>query len=543
MTDQTVAVPSRLLVGCGQDDKILKTLELTLSKGRGLTSADLDQLDKVSDPYSCVLALCCTSEGKVLGLAAALLNTFLGWVSERPLLPAPSQETQDLVFHRFSRQPSPVAMRAAFLAFSLVGKKCYKPAIEQFCLKDGDYKTACEAAVALEMFDWFPVRTFCLPLLLLNKATTMEVYLERSPQAARELVAFLDTFMENNLEKVGHLCSSYPDIAPVGSNRFLNKSLDKMIKKYVEAFSVPTSLIPQTCAKRASADLYYWVKQMFTEDEHSFSLDNWRQFIEKRVGSSQELRHQLINNLFNFDITEAQHWNEVFGFNYFDIQETEGQEDWETETVLLKDKNHNLAVPFKNEVPPLDGDPDEEWNELGENTNLDEDDKDKYYKMKISNDKIVFVNTEDAFKDFLKTLGTEDAVGVDAEFVPPLPYQDQKISLLQVATLYKVFLLDFEVLPNVLTAQDFRDLSTGMFQNPNLVKVGFGLDGDIRLLARTVPCLKSLPEMSRAVLSLDTVRLELTKLLEMEQGGKGLSGFCEAAFGRPLDKLDQVSDW
>ena len=137
----------------------------------------------------------------------------------------------------------------------------------------------------------------------------------------------------------------------------------------------------------------------------------------------------------------------------------------------------------------------------------------------------------------------EDAVGVDAEFVPPLPYQDQRISLLQVATLYKVFLLDFEVLPNVLTAQDFRDLSTGMFQNPNLVKVGFGLDGDIRLLARTVPCLKSLPERSRAVLSLDTVRLELTKLLEMEQGGKGLSGFCEAAFGRPLDKLDQVSDW
>ena len=209
----------------------------------------------------------------------------------------------------------------------------------------------------------------------------------------------------------------------------------------------------------------------------------------------------------------------------------------------MKDKNYNLVVPFKNEVPPLDGDPKEEWNGLSEDTNLNEDDKDKYYKMKISNDKLVFVNTQEAFKDFLKTLTTEDAVGVDAEFVPPLPYQDQKISLLQVATLSNVFLLDLEVLPNILTAQDFSDLSAVMFQNRNLVKVGFGLDGDIRLLAHTVPCLKSLPERSRAVLSLDTVRLELTKLLEMEQGGKGLSGFCEAAFGRPLNKLDQVSDW
>ena len=482
VTGQTVAEPSGPLVGSDQDDQILKTLESKLSKGRGLTSADLDLLDEVSDPYTCVLALCCTREGKVRGLAAALLNTVLGWVSDRPLLAPPSQESQDFVFLRFSRQPSPVAMRAAFLAFSLVKKQCYKPAIMQFCQEDGDYKTACEAAVALEMFDWFPVGTFCLPLLLLNKATTMEIYLEKSPQAARELVAFLDTFMENNLEKVGQLCSSYPDIVPVGSNRFLNKSLDKMIKKYVEAFSVPASLIPQTCAKRASADLYYWVKQMFTEDEHSFSLDNWRHFIEKRVGSSQELRHQLINNLFNFDIAEAQHWNNVFGFSYFDIQETEVQEDWETETVLVKDKNHNLAVPFKNEVPPLDGDPKEEWNGLSEDTNLDEDDKDKYYEMKISNDKLVFVNTQEAFKDFLKTLTTEDAVGVDAEFVPPLPYQDQKISLLQVATLSNVFLLDFEVLPNILTAQDFSDLSAVMFQNRNLVKVGFGLDGDIRLL-------------------------------------------------------------
>ena len=434
-------------------------------------------------------------------------------------------------------------MRAAFLAFSLVGKQCYKPAIEEFCEKDEDYKTACEATVALELFDCFPVRAFCLPLLLLNKATTMEMYLEKSPHAARELVAFLDTFMENNLEKVGQLCSSYPNIVPTGSNRLLNKSLDKMIKKYVEAFSVPASLIPQTCAKRSSADLYYWVKQMFTEDEHSFSLENWRQFIEKRVGSSQELRHQLISNLFNFDIAEAQHWNEVFGFNYFDIQETEDQEDWEEEVILVEDKNHNLADPSKKEVNPVDGDLEDEWNGISEGTNLDELEKDNYYKMKISDDKLVFVNTLEAFEDFLNILRTEDAVGVDAEFVPPLPYHDLKISLLQVATLSNVFLLDFEVLPNILTVQHLKDLTTVMFQNQNLVKVGFGLDGDIRLLARTVPHLNSLPELSRAVLSLDTVRLELTKLLEMDQGGKGLSGFCEAMFGKPLSKLDQVSDW
>ena len=56
-----------------------------------------------------------------------------------------------------------------------------------------------------------------------------------------------------------------------------------------------------------------------------------------KVRDNEALKHQLVNNLFSFDINEAKHWNDVFGFNLFDWQESE-DEDWEEEIENPKEK-------------------------------------------------------------------------------------------------------------------------------------------------------------------------------------------------------------
>ena len=77
-----------------------------------------------------------------------------------------------------------------------------------------------------------------------------------------------------------------------------------------------------------------------------------------------------------------------------------------------------------------------------------------------------------------------------------------------------------------------------------MLKVGFGLQGDIRLLARSgLPGLCGLQAASRALLGLDRCRDRLLGLLEVPPRGRGLSGLCHAMLGRPLSKLDQISDW
>ena len=140
-----------------------------------------------------------------------------------------------------------------------------------------------------------------------------------------------------------------------------------------------------------------------------------------KVRDSEVLKQQLVNNLFSFDINEAKHWNDVFGFNFFDRQESE-DEDWEEEIqnpkkevkvkeVCVKDKNDNFK---EKEVV------EEQWGG---------DDED-YHKLKLGRENIVVVDTKDGFEDFLMGVQDVPAVGVDMEFTPSLTVQ--KINIVQV---------------------------------------------------------------------------------------------------------------
>jgi len=456
-------------------------------------------------------------------------------VAERPALKGPDTAVQDMAFQLFmSKQRSLPVIQSVFISFGLVGRHRYGDAVRDLIRLKRDYRKGCTAAIALQLFDEFPIADFCLPLLLCNNTSGMEVYLAGSPNAARELLTWLDAFHENTVEKISDLTQAYPDVEPVGSNRFFSKPLDKMIKKYAEMFTVDPSYYPISTGKRASADLYYWVKQMFTQEEHAFTLPIWRDFIAMKVRDNEVLKQQLVNNLFSFDINEAKHWNDVFGFNFFDRQESE-EEDWEEEIenpkeevkikeveVYVKDRNDNFEVK---EV-------EEQWGG---------DDED-YHKLKLGREKVVMVDTKDGFEDFLKSIEGVSAVGVDVEFTPHITLK--KVNIVQIATKTHVFLIDLDMLSTVLSEQDFARFAKAVFESKNIVKVGCGLENDLRLLAKSdIAGLHSVAEHRKSVVDLGLCTAQLVALLDLPGHTRGLSGFCEVLLGKPLSKVDQIADW
>merc|ERR1711971_1143808 len=207
------------------------------------------------------------------------------------------------------------------------------------------------------------------------------------------------------------------------------------------------------------------------------------------------------------DMGEALHWNNLFQLNLFPP---------------------NAASTAAPNVPVPDKNP----------TNAEE-----YYELRLSEDEIVFVNNSEAFTRFLEDIGTQSQVGVDAEFMSSS--SEQKISLLQIATKTCAYLLDFESLPATLTATQMMQLASVVFLNPAIRKVGFGLAGDLRMLAKSnLPGMEKLAERSKAVLNLDKARGRLASLLAFPPTGeRGLSGFCHTVLGKPLCKVDQISDW
>jgi len=239
-----------------------------------------------------------------------------------------------------------------------------------------------------------------------------------------------------------------------------------------------------------------------------------------------------VNTLFSFDSNEAKHWNDVFGFNLFDRQESE-DEDWDEEIenpkkevkmkeVCVKDKNDNFKVK---EVV-------EEWGG---------DDED-YHKLKLGRENIVMVDTKDGFEDFLVGVEGVPAVGVDVEFTPNLTLK--KVNIVQVATKTRVFLIDLDTLSPILCEQEFARFAKVVFENKNMVKVGCGLENDLRLLAKSgVAGLHSVADHRKSVVDLGVCTAQLVALLDLPGHTRGLSGFCEVLLGKPLSKVDQVSDW
>ena len=122
------------------------------------------------------------SENKAREMVNGLVLGFEKYLMERPVLKkGPDQLVQDMAFQLFmSKQRSLPLIQSAFTSFSLVGCRRYSNAVRDIIRVKKDYKKGCNAAIALQLFDEFPISDFCLPLLLCNNTSGMEEYLSKS---------------------------------------------------------------------------------------------------------------------------------------------------------------------------------------------------------------------------------------------------------------------------------------------------------------------------------------------------------------------------
>merc|ERR1719187_1281168 len=102
-----------------------------------------------------------------------------------------------------------------------------------------------------------------------------------------------------------------------------------------------------------------------------------------------------------------------------------------------------------------------------------------------------------------------------------------------------------ELLPSLLSDSHWSRLRSHLFANPDIKLLGYGVSGDIKLLAKTVVQLSDLVYVTKAVINLEELKPKLALLLKLpfSSDKKGLSGFTEMVLGKPLLKTNQISDW
>ena len=497
-------------------------------------------LQTSSDLYISVLTLAVFNPdfrlGKSRGLTWQILSSAQTFIKARKVA-GPEVSTSDEAFARFTRQSSAAVLKLAYQVFQLgqvPGR--YDTEVERLA-REGNFKAACDAAVSLGRSS-FPLSLFCLPLLLKDNYASLESYLATSPALQEEFISTLDNISSGAL-LVPDLITAYPGIKAIGAHKLAGKPLDKMMKKYAERWALPDSVFPCSKERWAKLDLGYWIRQMFGAS-YSFDLqlENWREMVSSKVGDEKSLQHFLVSEVFTYNQEEGSLLAAKFGFEGFDIpEEEEEEEDWDSE---LRGGGPGQGSQLQQQQVVTAATGLEGWEEEEEEEALEEE---NFLELPIPVEEVVLVDTKEKFQGFISFLVDFTSVpgkhvGMDVEFFM------KRMNLVQLAFGDKIFLLDWEFLPSEVEASAWKDLLGSLFLNKNLMIVGFGVMGDLKLLAKTVPGWSELAKQCQTVVDLERVRARLCHLLGVEPGLlRGLSGLSQSVLGRELSKAEQISDW
>ncbi len=139
--------------------------------------------------------------------------------------------------------------------------------------------------------------------------------------------------------------------------------------------------------------------------------------------------------------------------------------------------------------------------------------------------KVVIAASEETIREALREIGQFSVVGFDTEARPTFKKgQIRQISLIQIATDDKVYLLR-------IMHTGLMDCIVDFMENPNIVKVGIGLDDDFNLLNR----LRSFDK--RGFLDLN---IRFKEIGAENIGARNLAGMM---LGIRISKSAQTSNW
>lgn len=412
-------------------------------------------------------------------------------------------------------------------------KEAFIPAIGNLS-KDTYFDIACDAAHSLRLHAVFAKETFLLPLIIEDKTPLVEKYLEDAPRGLQiEVVEWLDSLEGDNGKKISDMCRAHPNPKAASAKRLLGKPLGRFIDALLEKFKIDGDKhAPRVVKSRRHGAFKYLVGR---KADANTRRENWRDLVYENCKSDPVLQKRLLEYLtdgrsFDFDYDEA---------TYF-VHRLQ---------ITLELIPHSLELHMK----------EAGGGERANGRNFDEetwdneknDDANQYHKLKLDKNCIVFVTSRQCFLEAVTDLSNSRITGIDAEHRPCSLMCHERVALVQVATNTSVYIFDMIRLAEVLSIDDWREMNQKYFSNTMCIILGYGIKGDLSTISRSLrEPFVDLPKTAASVVDLALLDRRLSSVSmacplkkTFPTTASGLSGLVESLFQKPLNKMDQMSDW
>ncbi|XP_026959945.1 exonuclease mut-7 homolog isoform X4 [Sagmatias obliquidens] len=387
--------------------------------------------------------------------------------------------------------------------------------------QEGKFKEAIVLGAKLRLQADLDVEKMCLPLLLQDKADLVERYVDGFPDLQRRLLALMDSWCQPGFD-IRVVARRYPQTT-LRLERLSPRALGRQVLRLLEQHGLDPDLCPNVITQQRLAALRYLCYKRLVE--RSVSRESWAEHVQGLVGQDQWLQEQLLQLLTSHDNTA------LVAQCALDLLLPE-----ERLPASVAAELRQLRIQERTAEAPL------------------EDGKDDYYQLPIPREHLHFLASwEDLARHQEELLQPGQVVGMDLEWRPSFGAGGRpRASLMQVAVEGRVFLLDLPRLSSPAggqAPQAFFRLVSRLLADPSITKLGYGLAGDLRSLGASCPALAQAEKQLRGSVDLLQVHRQMRAAdrpapgVDGAAGPRGLSLLVQQVLGKPLDKVQQLSNW
>ncbi|XP_059214379.1 exonuclease mut-7 homolog [Centropristis striata] len=508
--------------------------------------AALQGFSKLSEPLEALLTILEGCPGKQKGrsqtLSQHILMEFQTWMKEHPQVTLRSLSEQQAMTLQQRALSLLTETHPSFVdgLINIYQLSSLDPAILRLHIimlhNLHCYKEAAVLSIKLELQEELNMEEMCVPLILQNKLPLAESFVTGHHHLEQRLVTLLDSWCHPSFS-LEEISKQFPRFSVTRQcmNLIQPKMLTKHVFRLMEKFNMDQGLCPNALHKRRLDSLRFLMYKRFVEK--NMTEENWSDHVQYVVADDLELQIQLVEMLVKYcGLQKSSQWS----LRYNIPRNRLPCGVWETQQSLPP---HLQQIGCGSAQT-------EEWMPSQSHCK-------KFYQVPITKDKVHFVDSPEALHRCRNIVLKEGGiVGVDMEWQPTFGCNStQQVALIQLGVLDQVFLLDL-CANGFCQHPDTISFIRSLFSEKSILKLGYGMSGDLKCLLATWHQLLEEPLKMEGMLDLLNIhkKIQCRKINRIQKGPrevmvgehsaeKGLSLLVQQVLGKPLDKTEQMSNW
>lgn len=478
----------------------------------------------ITDPFRVALVFVIKSEDvkdcKPKSLPYFIIETLQKWAEKSGVVPEDSLKLP--AFHIAVQQRSYQFLSFLIKTYQICTIQSTILPIVKDMIKNDNCKLASQVVIAMNLSEDVPVEDLLFPLILQDKTNLIDEYLSECPGQVQKLLFFLDNLLDKRLN-LREFAQNYIDnnkICHIKYDKIHYKPLGKLVARLCNKFNIPIETCKNLSRNRTTGGLRYLIHQKY--QEHNVSSSVWDDLVKDSLRQNAGSAQEFIDMLVDYDKNEARKWAD-----YLNIPEN-------NLPLALRDMSlQDLTSPTVAE--------EENW-DCGENSTQE------YYKLCLSDEHVILIDTAEKFYDLMTLLSECSLVSIDCEWKPSFGAKQSQVALIQVATYENVYLIDALILNCQAYSSFWYTFYKSFLDNAEIIKLGFGLEQDLKEMKTSVVGLGGIKVKGEGLLDLGTlwknlINSGLTLPVKDELTGNSLSNLVQTCFGLPLEKSEQCSNW